>query len=455
MKNIYIFNYLNYLDSYVPNFIDFSKNGINTSILTKENEILSIKNFLEKESKENKELFDMENSYYEKLKIQIEQLLQKIRDLQKENDDLKYQIKLKKKNDNTIRAQINFTIKPKKKNKIINEIENIESFHIEKTNIEKFRSAKKIEEELELDDEIIKKKKKFKLVKEKMIQLNLNHKFGKIDQIRKEAIEKQLQKEKEELEELYRLKREKLKYEKPIILDSEMIINDNNKYNQLKTSIRSVKTQNLDIENEFHYVFDDRNIIEAKNNKRQLTESQIKEINKMENLNSKKVSINKKKEVLSTLINNIEKFCEKSKNNNLIYNPKQIQNIKENKIYLKKLFYDLCKNPNLNIDIGDAIALLFEIVNSNYNDNLNYMKLRDKDEYDKEDFEIDLNDEYKDIINKTIKHIKNMYNSKRIDSKFAPEFLAKAILNCEFDDQMYQRIYDIFNDELNKGHIFE
>ena len=131
---IFYYNYLNYLDNYIPNYIDFSKNGINTSLLTKENEILSIKNFLEKETNENKELFEMENSYYEKLKLQIEKLLQKIRDLQKENDDLKYQIKLKNKNDNTIRAQINFTIKPKKKKKIINEIEKIESFNIEKTN---------------------------------------------------------------------------------------------------------------------------------------------------------------------------------------------------------------------------------------------------------------------------------------------------------------------------------
>ena len=105
---IFYYNYLNYLDNYIPNYIDFSKNGINTSLLTNE----------------NKELFEMENSYYEKLKLQIEKLLQKIRDLQKENDDLKYQIKLKKKNDNTIRAQINFSIKPKKK-KILNEIEKI------------------------------------------------------------------------------------------------------------------------------------------------------------------------------------------------------------------------------------------------------------------------------------------------------------------------------------------
>ena len=151
----------------------------------------------------------------------------------------------------------------------------------------------------------------------------------------------------------------------------------------------------------------------------------------------------------------MKNFLKIQKKKKLIYYPKQIKEIKENKIYLKKLFYDLSKNPNLNIDIDDAIELLFEIVNSNYNDNLNYMKLRDKNEYEKDDFDIDLNDEYKDIINKTIKHINNMYNLKRIDSKFAPEFLARAILNCEYNEQMYQRIYDIFNEELNKDHIFE
>ena len=415
---------------------------------------MSIKNFLEKESIENKELFEKENSFYEKLKQQIEQLLQKIRELQKENDDLKYQIKLKNKNDNTIRAQINFTIKPKKKKKIINEIEKIESFNIEKTNVEKFRSAKKIEEELELDHEIIEKKKRYKLIKEKIVQLNLNHKFGKIDQIRKETIEKELQKEKEELEELYRLKKERLKYEKPIILESEMLINDNDKENNLKTFVKTVKTKDLEIENEYHFNFDDTNIKEAKINRRKLTENQIKEISKMDNLNSKKVSINKKNEILSILINDIEKYCQNLKKNKLIYNPKQIKEVKENKIYLKKLFYDLCKSPNLNVDINDAIELLFEIVNSNYNDNLNYMKLKDKNEYDKDDFDIDLNDEYKDIINKTIEHITNMYNLKRIDSKFAPEFLARAILNCEYDDKMYQRIYDIFNEELNKDLFF-
>ena len=454
---IFYYNYLNYLDNYIPNYIDFSKNGINTSLLTKENEILSIKNFLEKETNENKELFEMENSYYEKLKLQIEKLLQKIRDLQKENDDLKYQIKLKKKNDNTIRAQINFSIKPKKK-KIFNEIEKIDSFNIEKSNLDKFKSSKKIEDELEFDEEIKEKKKRYKLIKEKIVQLNLNHKFGKIDQIRKEAIEKELKKEKEELERLYQLKKEKLKYEKPIILESEMLINDknnNNNFENLKTSVKSVKTKNLDIENEFHFNFDDRNIKEEKKNRRKLTESQIEEINKMENLNSKKVSIEEKKKVLSNLINKIEKFSQNTEKKKLIYYPKQIKEIKENKIYLKKLFYDLSKNPNLNIDIDDAIELLFEIVNSNYNDNLNYMKLRDKNEYEKDDFDIDLNDEYKDIINKTIKHINNMYNLKRIDSKFAPEFLARAILNCEYNEQMYQRIYDIFNEELNKDHIFE
>ena len=109
------------------------------------------------------------------------------------------------------------------------------------------------------------------------------------------------------------------------------------------------------------------------------------------------------------------------------------------------------KNPNLKIDIDIACELLFEIVNSNCDINLNPYKLKDKNEYDRNDFENDLSEDYANIIFKVIKHIKNMYNNNRINEQFASDFLAKAILNFEYDNEMLQRIKYIIEEELNNN----
>ncbi len=44
-----------------------------------------------------------------------------------------------------------------------------------------------------------------------------------------------------------------------------------------------------------------------------------------------------------------------------------------------------------------------------------------------------------------------MYNNNRINEQFASDFLAKAILNFEYDNEMLQRIKYIIEEELNNN----
>ena len=114
------------------------------------------------------------------------------------------------------------------------------------------------------------------------------------------------------------------------------------------------------------------------------------------------------------------------------------------------LYENLKNDPNTDVNIDLLPMLIFEIVNSNYNLNLNPEKLKEKGEYDTGDFEIDLNEDYEKIVNDTLNHLKKMVKGGYGNKTEICIFLACALCNFEHDDMMIERLANVIQDILNE-----
>ena len=395
-------------------------------------------------------MFQIENEYCKKMQNINEDLLKKIKELNDKNNEISKQRKNLLKNYNKMEQQIHFTLnaimkkKEEEENVIINEpVENINN-----TNTEILKSKAKIEESFETDLEIKEKRKKYKLIKEKIYELNMNHKPGKLDEIRKKKLQEQLKKEEEELKKMIEIKKQQKAFSKPIvkkevitfehdinkgnvvdlndsknIIDNKMSIimnkdnndssddfNNNNKKSSLtNTKIIINNTNNYD--NNYDdiniNINDDNDNNDNNNDSNIFSNSQIKNnVNYISNENSnnnnnndyddnfpdldtKKVSINEKEEVLDNIINRINLFSVQIEDKKQIYTKetiKEINDIKKNKKKIKNLFYKIKENSDFSVEMEILPILIFEIVNSNYDLNINEQKLRLKSNYDENDF---------------------------------------------------------------------
>ena len=420
------------------------QNNLNEKILTKQNELLALESVLKNQTEQNKLLFEEENDYCNKMQKMNEDLLNRVKELAIQNDDIIYKRKLLWKNNSLIEQEINnelIKLMNRKQNEPpepimeFNKVEKEDEEIIIEPKKEILRSsAKKIEEDTESDEEIKEKKKQYLLLKEEIYQLNMNHNPGKLDEIRKKKLEQMIEEQQKQIENLYKQKKKKAKLEKPIKISSQIYIEQNENEKEIdlnkdsnikkfKASIKKDIDDNSDLSNENMRVSN--------------------EYSNLENLNSKKIKIEDKEKVLDCVIKKIEDYADETGEYDVIYNQNVFENLNQNKPYLKKIFYQILNDPNTKTEIKFLVQLLFEILNSNYNFNINGEKLRSKNEYNYNDFQEDLNENYLSIFTKIVEHLKKMIQMKSCSRDFGAQFLSQAIMNFEYNNEMLSRLFDV------------
>ena len=514
----------NYLYDNYP--IDLQKN-IDQRILDKQSELIATKAILENQLLKNDEMFQIENEYCSKMQNINEELLNKIRELNDKNNEIIKQRKKLLKDYNNMEQQIHFTLNAIMKKKEEEEEENViinEPVEINNnSNTEILKSKAKIEDSFETDVEIKEKKKKYKLIKEKIYELNMNHKPGPLDKIRKKKLEEQLKKEEEELKKMIEIKKKQKAFSKPIIkkevitfehdlskgnvvdlndskniIDNKMSIffnKDNNdeeeSENKIKNSDNNINIINSDhnidnnsesnsniftksqIKNNANFISIE-NTIENKNSSNYINvdnnddddnfdDNNFDDDNNVDNnddypdLDTKKISINEKEKVLENIINRINLYSAQIKDPNFkIYTQetiKEINDIKKNKNKIKNLFYKIKENPDCSIEMEVLPILIFEIVNTNYDLNINEQKLVLKSNYDENDFLLDLSDDYKNIIHKVIGHLRKMIVEDRCNINVGTMFLCKAVCNFPYDETMLNTFYLVIEKILKNFSI--
>jgi len=420
------------------------QNNLNEKILTKQNELLALESVLKNQTEQNKLLFEEENDYCNKMQKMNEDLLNRVKELAIQNDDIIYKRKLLWKNNSLIEQEINnelIKLMNRKQNEPpepimeFNKVEKEDEEIIIEPKKEILRSsAKKIEEDTESDEEIKEKKKQYLLLKEEIYQLNMNHNPGKLDEIRKKKLEKMIEEQKKQLENLYKQKKKKMKLEQPIQLKSQIYIEQNEDEKEINLNKDSnIKKFKASVQKEIDEYSD------LSNEKMRVSN----EYSNSENLNSKKIKIEDKEKVLDYIIKKIEDYADETGEYEVIYDQNVFENLNQNKPYLKKLFYQILNESNSKIEIKFLVQLLFEIINSNYNFNINGEKLKSSNEYNYNDFQEDLNSNYLSIFTKTIEHLKKMIQMKRCSRDFGAQFLAKAIMNFEYNNEMLSKLFNV------------
>lgn len=427
---------------------------INYKLLTKQNELIAVKTVLESQIEQNQQLLQLENDYCSKMQKTNEELLKKIQELSEQNDKLTYDRKRIQKNYAVMEEQINFSLislmtRPKKEPKA-----DIEFIPPKKEEIKVEEPIKEEEEESE-DEEVKERIKRYKLIKEKIVTLNMNHTPGKLDEIRKKQLEEQLKKEQQEIEERLKSKKMKEKFSRPMILNSTMIIEKKEKEGDKQKDTIELKINDHIGGKTYTNTGDDTATIKQYTTsfKKMQTivpkkEENIKDEQELEDLSSKKVSNKEKEKVLSITIKKIEDYMKECQPGTKIYKDYH-SNTGELRNDIRKIYEELKNNTNIDVNIDILPMLIFEIVNSNYNLNLNPEKLKDKGEYDLGDFEIDLNEDYQIIVNDTIKHLHKVIIKGYGNKSTISVFLAKALCNFEHDDMMIERLAGVLMEKFD------
>ena len=102
------------------------------------------------------------------------------------------------------------------------------------------------------------------------------------------------------------------------------------------------------------------------------------------------------------------------------------------------------------LDIDTSLYLIFEILHSNPNPNLNADDIKNNPSYSEKDFENDLDQRYKPIIDLVIEHLKKMLNEKRIQLSVACNFINKGLLNFDFEEVIESRLLIVLEKKLKK-----
>ena len=425
---------------------------INYKLLTKQNELIAVKTVLESQIEQNQQLLQLENDYCSKMQKTNEELLKKIQELSDQNDKLTYDRQRIQKNYAVMEEQINFSLmslmtRPKKEPKA-----DIEFIPPKKEEIKVEEPIKEEEEESE-DEEVKERIKRYKLIKEKIVTLNMNHTPGKLDEIRKKQLEEQLKKEQQEIEERLKSKKMKEKFTRPMILNSTMIIEKKEKEGDKQKDTIELNINDHIGGKTYTNTGDDTTIKQYTTSFKKMQtilpkKENIKDEQELEDLSSKKVSNKEKEKVLSITIKKIEDYMKECQQGTKIYKDYH-SSTGELRHDIRKIYEELKNNTNVDVNIDILPMLIFEIVNSNYNLNLNPEKLKDKGEYDLGDFEIDLNEDYQVIVNDTIKHLRKVIINGYGDKQTISVFLAKALCNFEHDDMMIERLAGVLMEKFD------
>ena len=197
-------------------------------------------------------------------------------------------------------------------------------------------------------------------------------------------------------------------------------------------------------------------------NKKENEETSLKQIiREKPPLNDERVLPEYKLKILEKIINNIEIYAKKQKPGKQIY-AKKHSNTKNNKDLIKNKFYDLLNSLEYdskensdklfnNLDIDMAMQFLFELLNTNHANNLDFNNLQTNQNYNENDFENELDNYYLDIYLKILEHFKKMIKEKRISLQIAVNFLSKALLNIDnYDNLMQGKLNLILEKKLSK-----
>ena len=197
-------------------------------------------------------------------------------------------------------------------------------------------------------------------------------------------------------------------------------------------------------------------------NKKENEETSLKQIiREKPPLNDERVLPEYKLKILEKIINNIEIYAKKQKPGKQIY-AKKHSNTKNNKDLIKNKFYDLLNSLEYdskensdklfnNLDIDMAMQFLFELLNTNHANNLDFNNLQTNNNYNENDFENELDNYYLDIYLKILEHFKKMIKEKRISLQIAVNFLSKALLNIDnYDNLMQGKLNLILEKKLSK-----
>ena len=529
------------------------KKEFNYQLIAKQNELLAAKAVYENQVKQNENIMKMENDYYERINQMNMKIIEKVKELQEKNEKiakerekkaLMYQEMQRKLNEKIYNTQLEYhpdvEIKEEKKEE----------------------EPQKEEKDLKHSTTSLNKSKKYKTVIEKTYVLNMNHKRGKLDDIRQSQLNSIIQKKKDMLKNSSITEKRYEEDEKKDIVDKNFgrgvtfgkgeeeidttikkkNSNEDNKEKPITSSIVNVveskisktskkeedefdisspkedspvdnsikkqstikeeevkvpeikkeesiipmKNENEDKKEEKPKVIEDNKkslLFSRKESNASITQSQAanndkpieqpsspkedddntltpyeKLIKNKPPLDDKEVLPEYKLQLLKRLIVKIEKYSKTQKPGKQIYQLKHSKT-KNNKELLKEKFYDLIviihKGDEKQIedafnflDINMALQFIFEILYTNINHNINADNLSNKTPYDENDFDKDIDKDYRVIIKLIIEHFKTMITTKKVSLQIACNLLAKSILNFDHDEALTAKLLLVLEKKL-------
>ena len=529
------------------------KKEFNYQLIAKQNELLAAKAVYENQVKQNENIMKMENDYYERINQMNMKIIEKVKELQEKNEKiakerekkaLMYQEMQRKLNEKIYNTQLEYhpdvEIKEEKKEE----------------------EPQKEEKDLKQSTTSLNKSKKYKTVIEKTYVLNMNHKRGKLDDIRQSQLNSIIQKKKDMLKNSSITEKRYEEDEKKDIVDKNFgrgvtfgkgeeeidttikkkKSNEDNKEKPITSSIVNVveskisktskkeedefdisspkedspvdnsikkqstikeeevkvpeikkeesiipmKNENEDKKEEKPKVIEDNKkslLFSRKESNASITQSQAanndkpieqpsspkedddntltpyeKLIKNKPPLDDKEVLPEYKLQLLKRLIVKIEKYSKTQKPGKQIYQLKHSKT-KNNKELLKEKFYDLIviihKGDEKQIedafnflDINMALQFIFEILYTNINHNINADNLSNKTPYDENDFDKDIDKDYRVIIKLIIEHFKTMITTKKVSLQIACNLLAKSILNFDHDEALTAKLLLVLEKKL-------
>ena len=529
------------------------KKEFNYQLIAKQNELLAAKAVYENQVKQNENIMKMEKDYYERINQMNMKIIEKVKELQEKNEKiakerekkaLMYQEMQRKLNEKIYNTQLEYhpdvEIKEEKKEE----------------------EPQKEEKDLKQSTTSLNKSKKYKTVIEKTYVLNMNHKRGKLDDIRQSQLNSIIQKKKDMLKNSSITEKRYEEDEKKDIVDKNFgrgvtfgkgeeeidttikkkNSNEDNKEKPITSSIVNVveskisktskkeedefdisspkedspvdnsikkqstikeeevkvpeikkeesiipmKNENEDKKEEKPKVIEDNKkslLFSRKESNASITQSQAanndkpieqpsspkedddntltpyeKLIKNKPPLDDKEVLPEYKLQLLKRLIVKIEKYSKTQKPGKQIYQLKHSKT-KNNKELLKEKFYDLIviihKGDEKQIedafnflDINMALQFIFEILYTNINHNINADNLSNKTPYDENDFDKDIDKDYRVIIKLIIEHFKTMITTKKVSLQIACNLLAKSILNFDHDEALTAKLLLVLEKKL-------
>ena len=529
------------------------KKEFNYQLIAKQNELLAAKAVYENQVKQNENIMKMENDYYERINQMNMKIIEKVKELQEKNEKiakerekkaLMYQEMQRKLNEKIYNTQLEYhpdvEIKEEKKEE----------------------EPQKEEKDLKQSTTSLNKSKKYKTVIEKTYVLNMNHKRGKLDDIRQSQLNSIIQKKKDMLKNSSITEKRYEEDEKKDIVDKNFgrgvtfgkgeeeidttikkkNSNEDNKEKPITSSIVNVveskisktskkeedefdisspkedspvdnsikkqstikeeevkvpeikkeesiipmKNENEDKKEEKPKVIEDNKkslLFSRKESNASITQSQAanndkpieqpsspkedddntltpyeKLIKNKPPLDDKEVLPEYKLQLLKRLIVKIEKYSKTQKPGKQIYQLKHSKT-KNNKELLKEKFYDLIviihKGDEKQIedafnflDINMALQFIFEILYTNINHNINADNLSNKTPYNENDFDKDIDKDYRVIIKLIIEHFKTMITTKKVSLQIACNLLAKSILNFDHDEALTAKLLLVLEKKL-------